>query len=149
MPTGRLGVSLEGVGYEAVSQVIDNTTIVYSATTVGGALDQAGNSCIGRAVKISANDTIALCVDGDAVFGKLVKVEADLVATVQVKGFTTLPGGASATLTLGSTFIGALGASSAKGYIRVAASGTAAELIKAKGEIVNNADTTNVMVLLG
>jgi hypothetical protein len=67
---------------------------------------------------------------------------------VQIEGGMTLPGGASATLTRGSAIVGALGASSAKGYIRSAASGTAAELIKARGMIFNNADTANVAVFL-
>ena len=39
--------------------------------------------------------------DGEPVLGKLIKVEADNMATVQVAGGCTLPGGTSATLTHG------------------------------------------------
>lgn len=142
MATGRLGVSLEGLGYEAASQIADNSTILYDGTLPNG------SASIGLAVTLSANDTIALCADGDAVLGKLIKVESDLVCTVQYKGTMTLPAGASATVTRMTTIVGALGASSAKGCIRSAASGTAAELIKARGFIANNADTTKVVVSL-
>lgn len=142
MPTGRLGITAEGIGYEAIEQFADASTINYSATTVGG------STAIGLAVTLSGNDTIALCADGDPILGKLLKVEVDGLCTVQTGGFTTLPGGSSATLTRGSAIVGALGASNAKGYIRSAASGTAAELIKCRHSILNNADTTNVMVSL-
>src|SRR6185295_18166128 len=99
-------------------------------------------------VTLSTHKTIALTADGNAVEGKLVKVEADGKATVQVGGFMSLPGGASATLTPGTAIVGALGAASAKGYVRSAASGTAAELIKCRSRIVDASDTTAVVVAL-
>lgn len=121
---------------------IDNSTIVYDSTKANG----AATTMIGKAVTLSADDTVALCADGDAVIGKLLLVESDNKCAVQVEGVMTLPGGASATLTLGSKIVGALGASSARGYIRSAASGTAAELVKCRGWIDNNDDTTAVVV---
>jgi hypothetical protein len=121
---------------------IDNSTIVYDGTKANG----AATTMIGKAVTLSAADTVALAADGDAVIGKLILVEQDNKCAVQVEGVMTLPGGDSATLTLGSKIVGALGAASAKGYIRSAASGTAAELVKCRGYIDNAADTANVVV---
>ena len=142
MANPRDTVSFVGIDPVNVTFKIDNSTITYSATAKGG------SSQIGLAVTFSADDTVALTADGDPVVGKLLFVSADNKCTVQIEGGMTLPGGASATLTRGSAIVGALGASSAKGYIRSAASGTAAELIKARGMIFNNADTANVAVFL-
>ena len=142
MANPRDTVSFVGIDPVYVTFKIDNSTIIYSATANGG------SSQIGLAVTFSADDTVALTADGDAVVGKLIMVSPDNKCTVQIEGGMTLPGGASATLTRGSAIVGALGASSAKGYIRSAASGTSAELIKARGMIFNNADTANVAVFL-
>ena len=120
---------------------IDNSTIVYDATKAGG----AAATMIGKAVTLSAADTVALCADGDAVIGKLILVESDNKCSVQVCGVMTLPGGTAATLTLGSKIVGAL-LVAAKGYVRSAASGTAAELVKARGYIDNAADTAAVVI---
>lgn len=120
---------------------IDGVTIVYDATQPGGAAATA----IGKAVTLSADDTVALCADGDAVIGKLILVESDSKCAVQTHGVMSLPGGTAATLTLGSKIVGAL-LVAAKGYIRSAASGTAAELVKARGWIDNNDDTAAVVV---
>ncbi len=139
---GRSDVSNIGAGGEYHTYKIDAATITYDATKSGGSAQ------VGLAVTFSADDTVALCADGDAVQGKLILVEGDNKANVMTKGTMTLPGGASATLTLGAKIVGALGAASAKGYIRSAASGTAAELVKARGQIENNDTTTAVVVSL-
>jgi hypothetical protein len=68
---------------------------------------------------------------------------------VQRWGMCELPGGASASLGLGQPIIGALGAASAKGYIRQVASATAAEITLGRGKIINAAVTTAVVVDLG
>ncbi len=107
-----------------------------------------GSSQVGLAVTFSAADTVALAADGDAIVGKLMLVESDDKCNVMTEGTMTLPGGNGATLTLGATIVGALNASSAKGYIRSAASGTAAELVKARGRIENAGTTTAVVVTL-
>lgn len=141
MADPRNTVTLEDVGaYSAQTYLIDNSTIVYSATVANG------SASVGLAVTVSAAKTVALTADGDAVLGKLIEVFADNTASVKTGDYLTLGGGASATLTLGSAIVGALGASSAKGYIRSAASGTAAELIKCRGMIVDASDTTAVKV---
>jgi len=142
MASGRNQVELDGIDYLAVTQKIDNSTIVFDATKANGSVS------VGLAVTLSADDTVALAADGDAVLGKLIGVAFDNFCTVQVEGFCTLPGGTSATLTRGTKIVGAL-LSSARGYIRSAASATAAELIKCDHTIWNAADTTAVRVHLG
>lgn len=137
-------VEFEGIDHVTATFKIDAVTIVYDSAQPGG----AAATMIGKAVSLSADDTIQLTSDGEAVIGKLLLVEAGNKATVQVGGFCTLPGGASAALTRGKTIIGALGAASAKGYIREAASGTAAELVLARGRIIRNGTTTAVVVQL-
>lgn len=121
---------------------IDDSTITYSATAAGG------STSVGLAVTLSADDTVALCADGNAIVGKLISVEADGKANVQKSGYMTLPAGASASVTRGKKIVGALGASSAKGYIREVATGTAAELGVARGQIWNNGTSTAVGVSL-
>ena len=133
-------IDFEGIGGVYATYLIDDSTITYSATATGGS---AG---VNLAVTLSTHKTVALAADGEAVIGKLVKVESDNKATVQVGGYTTLPGGASATLTVGTVAVGALGAASAKGYIRSAASATAAELIRTGPAIHDSGTTTAVMV---
>ena len=138
----RTNVSNIGVGGDYRTYKIDDSTITYDATKAGGSAQ------VGLAVTFSADDTVALTADGDAVIGKLILVEADDKCNVMTDGTMTLPGGDGATLTLGATIVGALGAANAKGYIRSAASGTAAELVKARGRIENNNTTTAVVVTL-
>jgi hypothetical protein len=105
---------------------------------------------IGKAVTMSADDTVALAADADVVIGKLISVEADLKCSVRVHGYVTLPGGNGATLTRGLAIVGALNASSEKGYpCGSRPSGTAAEILKARGRIINNGTTTAVGILLG
>ena len=95
-----------------------------------------------------AADTVELAADADPIVGKLIKVEADNKATVQTEGTMTLPGGDGATLTLNGPIVGDLGAANAKGYIRLAASGTPAELLACRGRIENAGTTTAVVVTL-
>ena len=44
----------------------------------------------GKAVTLAGNNKVGLGDDGDPVYGKLVKVEADGVGAVEVRGFITL-----------------------------------------------------------
>src|SRR3954465_13099006 len=100
----------ETAGPADIKFKIRNSTIVYDGTAANG----AATTMIGKAVTFSADDTVALCADGDAVLGKLLVVEKDLKCSVRIHGYVTLPGGASATLTRGKKVVGALGAASAK-----------------------------------
>jgi hypothetical protein len=142
----RNAISFEGIAAPSdyATFHIDNSTITYDATKAGG----AATTMIGKAVTLSAAGTVALTADGDAVVGKLIKVEADNKATVQVGGFMSLPSGASATLTRGFKIVGDLDGAT-KGYIREVASATAAEINKGRGMIIDAADTAAVVVWLG
>jgi hypothetical protein len=141
MANPRNTTDFEGVQGTFATYLIDNSTITYDATKTGGSAQ------VGLAVTLSAARTVALTADGDAVVGKLVKVEADNKATVQDGGYMTLPSGASASLTRGLKIVGDLD-TAAKGYIREVASGTAAEINKGRGFIVDAADTAAVVVRL-
>ena len=99
-------------------------------------------------MNLSAADTVQLAGDAGAVIGKLIKVESDKIATVQVRGFMTLPGGNGATLTLGKKVVGAASAVPADGYIREVNTGAAAELGLARGFIADAGTTTAVWVYL-
>lgn len=149
MATGR-------IGGEIVTQykqfLIDGTTITYSANEKNGSA-QAG---VGLAVSLSANETVHLANDGEAIVGRLEKVEHDNIgdiAVVAVQGVRMkFKGGASATLTRGVGIVGDLGASSARGYVR--APGTAAsvtqahvqEAARARGVLIDDNATDPVVM---
>lgn len=142
MPAGRNQVDYTDIRRDAVTYKIDQSTILFDQTKVGGS---AG---VGLAVAYSADDTVALAADGDHVAGKLEQVFADGFCTVVDAGFVTLPAGAAAATTRGSKIVGALGPATARGYIREVASATAAELNKGRGRIVNVAVAAAVVVEL-
>lgn len=140
MADRRDQVRFEGIDGVWATYKIDNSTITYDATKTNGSAQS------GMAVTLSGDATVALAGDGEAVIGKLVLVESDNKANVQVGGYMELPGGDGATLTLGAGIVGDLGAGAAKGYVRAAASATAAELLVASGKIHDASDTTAVVV---
>ena len=145
---GRNQVAYDDIGYDGITMKIDNSTIVYDETKVGGS---AG---VGLAVTWSADDTVALAADGDALVGKLILVHDDNFCTVAFRGFVSLPAGTGATVTRGRLCVGAL-LVAAKGYIRQATASTAfvtaeyAEQARARGRIWATADLTNVWVDFG
>lgn len=138
----RTNVSNVGVAGEYRTYKIDNSTIVFDRTKTGGSTQ------VGLAVTFSADDTVALTADGDAVVGKLIKVESDNKATVMTDGTMELAKGDEATVTRGTKIVGALATGSAKGYIRSVNTAVAAELGKARGRIENNATATAIVVTL-
>ncbi|MCL4806149.1 MAG: hypothetical protein KJ046_17785, partial [Anaerolineae bacterium] len=89
----RTNVSNIGVGGEYRTYKIDNSTITYDRTKTNGSAQ------VGLAVTFSGDETVALTADGDAVVGKLIKVEADNKATVQTDGTMTFGKGDAATTT--------------------------------------------------
>lgn len=141
MSDPRAAVSFDGIGYEAETFAVDGVTLSYSATAVNG------SASVGLACTRSAAKTVALAADGEAIVGKLIKIESDGFAVVQTGGYMTLPGGTGASLTRGKKIVGAL-LSSAKGYIREVATATAAELGIARGSIEDATTTTAVVVRL-
>jgi hypothetical protein len=142
MANPRDAVIFDRIGYKAQTYEIDDVTITYDATKAGGS-DQ-----VGLAATLLSDDTAELTDDGDLVLGEIIKVEADGKVVIQTEGYTKLPGGDGATLTIGEKIVGDLGASNARGYIRAVATGTAAELGHARGAIINNDTTTAVVVRL-
>lgn len=141
MADPRAAVSFEGIDGEYATYKIDASTITYDSTK------QGGSAQVGLAVTVSANaGVIKLTEDGEAVEGKLISVEADGYATVQVGGYLTLPAGNGASTTRGKKIVGALGAASAKGYIREVATATAAELGVCRGRIVDAATSTAIVI---
>lgn len=141
MSDPRADVAFEQIGELRATYEIDDSTITYDA-------DEAnGSAQVGLAVTLSDNKTIALAADGEAIEGKLLKVESDGFAVVQVGGYMTLPAGTSASLTNGKKIVGDL-LVSAKGYIREVNTATAAELGVCRGRIIDNSTTTAVVVAL-
>jgi hypothetical protein len=129
-----------------------DTSIVYSSAQAGGSVS------VGLAVTLEgkADQTVGLVADKQKVDGKLIKVEADGYCTVQRHGKCQLPGGTSATLTVGSKFYGDL-STAAEGYIQTVAAlvltgNDAADVVeitdycKGRGLIVDNDTTTAVWV---
>lgn len=140
--TARDLTNNEGVGQVIETFVIDDSTITYSSTADGG------STAVGKAVTLAGNRTIELAADADPILGKLMLVEADGAAAVITKGVVTLPGGDGATLTVNLPIVGDLGPSNAKGYVRIAASATAAEVLAARGFIEDSSTATAVVVHL-
>jgi len=142
MADPRLDTKFDDIGALYATYKIDDSTITYSDTQDGGS---AG---VGLAVTLSAAETIELVGDGEPVEGKLLKVESDGYAVVQVAGYMTLPAGTGATLTLGKKIVGDL-LVAAEGYIREVDQTTALELAFARGGIVDASVTTAVVVRMG
>lgn len=141
MADPRATVAIDDLGVERkVTYLIDNSTITYSSSQVNG------SASVGLAVTFSAAKTVALAADGESVVGQLVQVFADNTCTVKIGPRLVLPGGNGASLTLGKAIVGALNASSAKGYIREVATATAAELGRCRG-IIEDAGTTTAVVV--
>lgn len=145
-------VNNDGVDAEFRTYLIDNSTITYDMTQTGGS---AQVTAIPKAVTLSADKTVALAADGDAVLGALVKVEAGdatlgpgAVAVVQVDGVTHFAGGTGAALTRGKHIVGAL-LSAAKGYVREVNTAVAAELGVMDHTLIEVSTSTDVIVELG
>src|SRR5574338_644806 len=104
---------LDGVGYRAVTFKIDGSTITYDAT------QSLGSAVAGRAVGLVAGtqNTVELVDAGDTVLGRLDHVEPDGGCAVQIEGECKLPQGDGVDVVRGQPIMGALGASSARGYI--------------------------------
>ena len=110
MPDPRAAVSYEGISPVIVTVKHDNT-IVFDRT-------KAGNSAqVGLAVTLTGqtDDTVTLVGNAERVFGKLLNVGPDGFCAVQIAGGMTLPGGDTATLTVGTRIMGDLGPANAEG----------------------------------
>lgn len=143
MADPRAATNRKGIRPCIETFAIDGSTITYDATKAGG----AAATMIGKAVTLSTHGTVALAADAEPILGELIQVESDGFCAVRTGGYCTLPGGASATLTPGTKIVGALGASSAKGYVRTAAAATLAEVNASRGLIIDSSTATAVEVL--
>ena len=144
MPNPRAITDKEGIDVRRATYSIDASTITYDKTKAFGSA-QAG---VNLAVTLSASDTVALVADGDAVLGLLESVEPDGKCTVAVAGHLKFKKGNAATVTNGKKIVGALGAASAKGYIRDVNTATAAELGKMRGIIEDTSGDPTIVVYL-
>lgn len=137
MADPRAAVSFEGIGYEAETFAHDNT-IVYDNQQEGG------SEQVGLAVTLEAAAQVSLVGSGENVMGKLIKVEPDGFCVVQTGGHMTLPGGDSATLTVGLKIVGDLGVGAVEGYIQAVST----EDTVSRGMIIDASDPTAVVVRL-
>lgn len=137
MSDPRSEVSFLGIGYKAFTYPHDNT-IVYDET------EEGGSAQVGLAVTLESHGTVSLVGDGEQVEGKLMKVEPDGFCVVQNGGVMTLPGGDSATLTVGLKIVGDLGPASAEGYIQAVAT----QHTVSRGRIIDGSVATAVVVEL-
>jgi hypothetical protein len=142
MADPRNTVSHDGIGQNFETYTHD-ATIVYNAAIAGGAAQ------VGLAVTLigETGGDVSLVGDGEIVLGRLTLVESDGKCNVQIAGNCQLPGGASASLTHGGKIVGALGASSAEGYIKDAPATTSGALA-GRHTIIDPATTTAVWVKL-
>jgi len=143
MANPRNIISHRGVFRKTEKFIIDGTSIQYDADEEHGCALAGPDD--GVAVTVSDN-VISTAADAEGVLGKLILVESDGKATVQVGGFMMLPKGTGATFTMGGGIVGDL-LTATEGYVRGAASGQAAELLVAFGRVVDDSDTDYVEVL--
>ena len=93
----------------------DGDTIKYDATKPNR------SEAVGKAFKINENGIGELVADGDEIDGKVIAVDDDHKFTAAyLFGGLTLPLGTGATVARGNKVVGAVGASSAKGYVKAA-----------------------------
>lgn len=142
MADPRQATTRKGIRPTVETFPIDASTITFDATKA------RGSAQVDLAVKISANNQIALADTNDPILGQLLLVEPDGMAAVQTGGYVNLPGGQSATLTPGSKIVGAQGAASAKGYIKTADPAQLAQVAAGRGMITDASVTTAVEVML-
>ena len=123
-----------------------DNTIIYDRTK------PQNSAQAGRAVTLTgeAVDTVSLVANGERITGRLEIAEADGFCTVTTHGHVDLPGGVGATLTQGLAVVGALGGvgGTEEGFVRAAAAITLADVAAGRGEIINSAVTTKVVVRL-
>jgi hypothetical protein len=134
----------DGVGFRALTFLIDGVTITYSDTAT------LGSAVAGRAVSMVAGSqfVVELTNTGTAVLGRLDHVEPDGVCVVQIEGECKLPQGNAVDVVRGNKIIGALGAASARGYVGPPTADVAGALA-ARHTVLDDAVSTAISVYLG
>ena len=138
MPDPRAAVEFDNIDSMVVTFEHD-ASIVFDRTEDGNSAE------IGLAVSMSADNEVTLVGDDEIVIGKLLRVGSDGFCSVQIGGGMTLPGGVSATLTVGTRIAGDLGAASAEGFIQTESD--AAPPV-GRGTIIDSSTATAVVVIL-
>ncbi len=123
--------------------IADGVTIVFDRTV------PRGTSATGRAVSIKSttDNTVELSADAQPILGRLERVEPDGKCVVQVGGYMKLPAGTTPNLVRGGKLVGAL-LTAARGYVRAPVAATNADVLAARGMVVETTDATNVGVYL-
>ena len=94
----------------------DGDTITYDKNA------ENRSAAVGKAFKVNADGKAELVADGDEIVGKVLAVDEDNVITgAYICGGLRLPLGNSATVARGNKLVGALGADSAKGFVKAVA----------------------------
>jgi hypothetical protein len=140
--TGRNAIEYLGIRRDGITLKIDNVNLTFDASQADG----IPAAITGRALTFSADDTVTLAIDADAIIGRLEQVNADLTCTMQFKGFCNLPVGTGATVTRGLGVVGTRGTTPTTGpmgYVRQVASAVAAELSRQGGTKIWNTANTN------
>lgn len=143
MPNPRMAVAHDENFAAYDTFIADGVTLIFDRTV------PRGHAAVGRAVSIkSATDNvIELSADAQAILGRLERIEPDGKCVVQVGGYTKLPAGTTPNLVRGGKLVGAL-LSAARGYVRAPVTATNADVLAARGMVVEATDTTNVGVFL-
>jgi hypothetical protein len=149
MANPRKTVDFTGIQYHADTYIGDGSTILYDP------LQPFGSAQAGKWVSLSADMTVQLANDADDLVGRVELVEPDGMVVVQTGGYALAPAGASAAVTRGKKICGALGAASARGYVRAipvpGASYVQAEAVAGaagRHAIIANGTTTALLIKL-
>jgi hypothetical protein len=130
-------------GFERLNP--NDRTYKYDGSIVYDPTLALGSVSVGKVVSIKSNKTVGLSVDGEAIRGKLMKVEKDVCA-VQCGGTALCAPGTAAAVTPGKKAVGAALAG-APGYVRESASDT--EAAKSTARIEGSLDATNIIIDFG
>lgn len=135
----------DGIGYRALTFFADGSTITFDAT------QPDGSAAAGLAVGFVAGSqhTVELVAADQAIVGRLDHVEGDGTVVVQVEGECKLPQGNAVTVVRGARIVGALGPSSARGYIGPAVGTSGTTALAGRHLVVDIVPTTAVSVMLG
>lgn len=136
----------DGIGFRAETFKVDGSTLVYDATQPLG----IAAGVVGRAVAMVTGqvDQVRLCGAGDPIVGRLDHIEPDGTAVVQTQGECKLPQGNAVTVVRGNKIVGALGPSSALGFIGPPGADVAGATA-AKHRVEDVAVSTAISVFLG
>lgn len=123
----------------------EDRTYKYDGSIVYDATLGLGSVSVGLVVSLKSSKTVGLATDGEALVGKLEKVEKDVCA-VQKGGSNVCAPGTGAAVTPGKKAVGAaLGG--APGYVREVAND--AEAAKSRARIEGSVDATHIIIDFG